>query len=75
LVGIGVALSACVMIFAFLPPLFPERMTSTAAPVSLTPDFSRVRGADNGISSVLTVSRWRKLSIRSLRTNFKLIKT
>lgn len=26
LVGIGVALSACVMIFAFLPPLFPERM-------------------------------------------------
>lgn len=26
LVGIGVALSACVMIFAFLPPLFPQRM-------------------------------------------------
>jgi predicted exporter/lauroyl/myristoyl acyltransferase len=26
LVGIGVALSACVMIFAFLPPLFPDRM-------------------------------------------------
>lgn len=26
LVGIGVALSAFVMIFAFLPPLFPERM-------------------------------------------------
>ena len=26
LVGIGVALSACVMIFAFLPPLFPSRM-------------------------------------------------
>lgn len=26
LVGIGVALSALVMIFAFLPPLFPERM-------------------------------------------------
>ncbi len=25
LVGIGVALSACVMIFAFLPPLFPNR--------------------------------------------------
>ncbi len=25
LVGIGVALSACVMIFAFLPPLFPDR--------------------------------------------------
>jgi predicted RND superfamily exporter protein/lauroyl/myristoyl acyltransferase len=26
LVGIGVAISACVMIFAFLPPLFPGRM-------------------------------------------------
>ena len=26
LVAIGVALAACVMIFAFLPPLFPERM-------------------------------------------------
>ncbi len=26
LVGIGVAISACVMIFTFLPPLFPERM-------------------------------------------------
>jgi predicted RND superfamily exporter protein/lauroyl/myristoyl acyltransferase len=25
LVGLGVALSACVMIFAFLPPLFPDR--------------------------------------------------
>ena len=25
LVGLGVGLSACVMIFAFLPPLFPER--------------------------------------------------
>ncbi len=26
LVGMGVAISACVMIFAFLPPLFPQRM-------------------------------------------------
>src|SRR6185295_7414165 len=25
LVGLGVALSACIMIFEFLPPLFPER--------------------------------------------------
>src|SRR6185436_7524987 len=31
LVGIGVALSACVMIFAFLPPLFPGRMLSGSA--------------------------------------------
>ena len=26
LVGIGVAISACMMIFAYLPPLFPDRM-------------------------------------------------
>jgi len=31
LVGLGVALSALVMIFAFLPPLFPERMNSAAS--------------------------------------------
>jgi len=30
LVGIGVVLSAFVMIFAFLPPLFPDRMTPQA---------------------------------------------
>jgi uncharacterized protein len=30
LVGIGVAISACVMIFAFLPPLFPQRMKPQA---------------------------------------------
>jgi predicted RND superfamily exporter protein len=29
LVGLGVALSACVMIFAFLPPLFPDRWTES----------------------------------------------
>jgi len=32
LVGLGVALSACVMIFAFLPPLFPNRMQAKPAP-------------------------------------------
>jgi predicted exporter/lauroyl/myristoyl acyltransferase len=32
LVGLGVALSACVMIFAFLPPLFPDRRTRPSAP-------------------------------------------
>jgi len=32
LVGIGVALSACVMIFAFLPPLFPNRMQPQTNP-------------------------------------------
>ena len=39
LVGLGVALSACVMIFAFLPPLFPDRWepkstTSAKVPTS-----------------------------------------
>jgi len=41
LVGIGVALSACVMIFAFLPPLFPHRMqpraTDTGAAIASPP--------------------------------------
>lgn len=37
LVGIGVALSASVMIFAFLPPLFPERMhTRSQLPLPTT---------------------------------------
>ena len=30
LVGLGVAISACIMIFAFLPPLFPGRMQPRA---------------------------------------------
>ena len=30
LVGLGVALSACIMIFEFLPPLFPERRARAA---------------------------------------------
>jgi uncharacterized protein len=30
LVGLGVALSACIMIFEYLPPLFPERRTAGA---------------------------------------------
>ena len=37
LVGIGVALSAFVMIFAFLPPLFPKRMKPNPSPVPRTP--------------------------------------
>src|SRR6266446_2341266 len=35
LVGLGVALSACIMIFEFLPPLFPERRATVGAPASL----------------------------------------
>ena len=37
LVGIGVALSACVMIFAFLPPLFPQRMKSLPGSADVPP--------------------------------------
>ncbi|HXF10068.1 MAG TPA: MMPL family transporter, partial [Desulfuromonadaceae bacterium] len=33
LVAIGVVLAALVMIFAYLPPLFPERMSPTGTPV------------------------------------------
>jgi uncharacterized protein len=36
LVGIGVALSALVMIMAFLPPLFPDRMKRTSLPMAGT---------------------------------------
>jgi predicted exporter/lauroyl/myristoyl acyltransferase len=35
LVGIGVALAACVMIFAFLPPLFPKRMQPKIDPAGI----------------------------------------
>jgi predicted RND superfamily exporter protein len=40
LVGVGVALSAFIMIFAFLPPLFPERRKARA----LTPALSHRMG-------------------------------
>jgi predicted RND superfamily exporter protein len=33
LVGVGVALSAFIMIFAFLPPLFPERRKARPSPI------------------------------------------
>jgi lauroyl/myristoyl acyltransferase len=37
LVGIGVAISAGVMIFAFLPPLFPQRMRPPTNPIIAEP--------------------------------------
>ena len=40
LVGIGVAISACVMIFAFLPPLFPQRMRSSPGSAGVPPASS-----------------------------------
>ncbi len=39
LVGIGVALSALVMIFAFLPPLFPNRMRPNAGKIPSETDI------------------------------------
>jgi predicted exporter/lauroyl/myristoyl acyltransferase len=56
LVGIGVALSACVMIFAFLPPLFLDRMKPRQNSISLTPGFSRVQSETTGAETVSTVS-------------------
>jgi predicted RND superfamily exporter protein/lauroyl/myristoyl acyltransferase len=35
LVGLGVALAACIMIFEFLPPLFPDRRQPSPAPAPL----------------------------------------
>jgi uncharacterized protein len=37
LVGLGVALAALIMIFEFLPPLFPARRSSTALKISAPP--------------------------------------
>ena len=54
LVGIGVALSALVMIFAYLPPLFPERMQPSANPSPvLRPPPSRPGGEKTGQPSVV----------------------
>ncbi len=39
LVAIGFALAACVMIFAFLPPLFPQRMGPHSGRGAAAPDF------------------------------------
>jgi predicted exporter/lauroyl/myristoyl acyltransferase len=56
LVAVGVALSALVMIFAFLPPLFPERMQAHNDRLALTPGFSRVIIAPGEKETVSTVS-------------------
>ena len=51
LVAIGVTLSAFVMIFAFLPPLFPERMNPGSAgipPASSVPEPPATRRQDAG---------------------------
>lgn len=60
LVAIGVTISAFVMIFAFLPPLFPSRMETNPKPFSLAPGFSRVAAAPSDKETVSTVSRTHK---------------
>jgi len=55
LVGLGVALSALVMIFAYLPPLFPNRMQPVRTSISLTPGFSRVNADAEQNETVSTV--------------------
>lgn len=46
LVGLGVGLSACVMIFAFLPPLFPDRWTHDSA-VAHAPSTTAPKAAED----------------------------
>ena len=57
LVAVGVALSACVMIFAFLPPLFPDRMAAKPNPLPLTPGLNQVAPTPGEKEAVATVSR------------------
>jgi hypothetical protein len=45
-----------VMIFAFLPPLFPHRMQPKQNSISLTPGFSRVKSETTSAETVSTVS-------------------
>src|SRR5262249_46638414 len=58
LVALGVALSAFIMIFEFLPPLFPERATqrSTVSATEIPPERSRAipTGNRNRIIFVIT---------------------
>ncbi|HEY5232654.1 MAG TPA: MMPL family transporter [Verrucomicrobiae bacterium] len=55
LVGIGVALSALVMIFAFLPPLFPSRRTGVAPVSDLKPNVQNenISSLEKGATPVL----------------------
>jgi predicted exporter/lauroyl/myristoyl acyltransferase len=59
LVGLGVALSACVMIFAFLPPLFPGRMqpqpTAKPTPIAENPVSLSRRRVSVVIASTLGI--------------------
>ncbi|MEI9959905.1 MAG: MMPL family transporter [Limisphaerales bacterium] len=57
LVGIGVALAAFVMIFAFLPPLFPNRMQRTGSLISLTTDVKESETESPEIISTVSASR------------------
>jgi uncharacterized protein len=54
LVGLGVALSACIMIFEFLPPLFPERRRPKL--VQSNTQLLRNRPLDPQAPSVLKIS-------------------
>jgi predicted RND superfamily exporter protein len=51
LVGVGVALSAFIMIFAFLPPLFPGRRKARPKTAALTPALSHPMGEGEGDSA------------------------
>lgn len=54
MVGVGVALAALIMIFEFLPPLFPERRTH--APGTVAPDRAGSSGNEPSAESSATLS-------------------
>lgn len=55
LVGIGVALAAFVMIFAFLPPLFPDRMQRAGSLISLTTGLKEPETVNAEIISTISL--------------------
>jgi predicted RND superfamily exporter protein/lauroyl/myristoyl acyltransferase len=56
LVGLGVALSACIMIFEFLPPLFPERRNMAPAVAAETPAEMQTAGHRASPKTVFAIS-------------------
>src|SRR5207244_10751450 len=54
LVGVGVALSACIMIFEFLPPLFPERKERKLRPEPVGIRDQAAPGSRPAVSGVQT---------------------
>jgi len=54
LVGVGVALAALVMIFAYLPPLFPDRRTDVA-PVSISKNSIQIETSKAAVQKNIAI--------------------